>query len=117
MKDICKSLLLIAVLATGLLVQEAAVPESQADGGRRMGERDKGKEDEVSKLFETVRADAKISQLTRIRHRDSLEQSVCTIALTGTLRKLTSTDTSTVYKTLQPGSISTELKRLASSDD
>jgi hypothetical protein len=117
MKDLCKGLLLVAALATGVLVYEAPVPASPADGGRLMGERDKGKEDQVSKLFETVRADAKISQLTRIRNRDSLEQSVCTIALTGTLRKLTTTDTSTVYKTLQPESIFTELKQLASSDD
>jgi hypothetical protein len=117
MRDLCKALLLVAVLATGLLVQEAPVPARQAQGGRRMGERDIGKEDEVAKLFETIRADAKIPQLTRIRNRDSLEQRVCTIALTGALPKLTLTHTSAVYKTLQLESISTELKQVASFDD
>jgi hypothetical protein len=117
MRNQCKALLLVVVSAIGLLAQESAIPAKQAGGGRLMGERDKGKEEQVAKLFETVRADAKIPQLTRIRHRDSLEQRVCTIALTGTLPKLTLTPTSALYKTLQPESISTELKQVASFDD
>jgi hypothetical protein len=113
----CKALLLVAVLATGLLAQEAPVPSKQASGGRLMGERDEGKEDQVAKLFETIRIDARLPRLTRIRHRDSLAQHVCTVALTGVLPKNSVEDTLVLYKTSQPESISTELKQVASFDD
>jgi len=112
-----KILLLVVVLTTGLLAQEAPVPTRQESGGRLMVERDKDKEDQAAKLFETIRADLKIPQLTRIRHRDSLEQRVCTIALIGTLPKRALTHTSALHKTSQPESISTELKQVASFDD
>jgi len=79
-----------------------------------MGERDKGKEDQVAKLFEKLRSDLKIQKLARIKHRDSLEQRVCTIALTGTVPKQASTRIFGLYKTAQPESISAELYKVAS---
>src|SRR5260370_21227047 len=54
------------------------------DAGMSVGQvivvRDKGNEDQIAKLFETIRVDAKLPSLTRIAHRDRLEQHVCTIA-------------------------------------
>jgi len=82
-----------------------------------MRPRDKGKEDQVAKLFETIRVDAKLSRLGRIRHRDSLEQHVCTVALTGVIPRNSVEDTFVLYKTSQPESISTELKQVALFDD
>jgi len=50
--------------------------------------------------------------LKRIRHRDSLEQSVCTSALNGTPSK----QASSFYITSDPASIAPELKKVASSN-
>jgi hypothetical protein len=114
MKNQNKILLLVVVLATGLSAQEVPVGTKQASVGQVMGERDKGKEDEIAKLFETIRVDAKLPPLTRIRHRDSLEQLVCTIASAGTLGNRHSGDRAAYYKTARPQSISAELTRVAS---
>lgn len=78
------------------------------------GERDKDKEDQVAKLFESIRSDLKRPRLARIEHSESLEQTVCTIALTDTPPKFTSTDIFGFYKTEQPESVSAELKKVAS---
>jgi hypothetical protein len=109
-----KILLLVVALASGLLAQQMAAPATQATGARVMGKRDKGKEDQVAKLFETIRTDAKIPHLGRIGHRDSLEQEVCTAALTGTIPKYASSNTYALYKTMEPDSVSVELHRVAS---
>jgi hypothetical protein len=85
---------------------------ADAQGGKKpqlIGERDKGKEDIVAKLFETVRADEKLPALIRITHRDSLEQEVCTVAQVGAFG-----NHPTFYKTAQPESISAELNKIAS---
>ena len=103
-----------AVLTTGLSAQEMPVRNMQASAGQLMGVRDKGKEDQLAKLVETIRIDAKLPPLTRIRHRDSLEQQVCTIAHAGTLGNRRSWDRAAYYKTAQPQSISAELTRVAS---
>jgi hypothetical protein len=76
--------------------------------------RDKGNEDQIAKLFETIRVDAKLPSLTRIGHRDSLEQQVCTIAHAGTLGNRRAWDRAAYYKTAQPQSISAELTIVAS---
>jgi hypothetical protein len=76
--------------------------------------RDKGNEDQIAKLFETIRVDAKLPSLTRIGHRDSLEQQVCAIAHAGTLGNRRAWDRAAYYKTAQPQSISAELTRVAS---
>jgi hypothetical protein len=82
-----------------------------------MGERDKAKEDQIAKLFETIRADTKIKQLSRIRHRGKLEQQICNIAQGSAPQKLTASDTFAFCQTSRPESISAELKRVASFDD
>jgi hypothetical protein len=113
MKNQHQIILLVVLLATGLSAQEVAVGTTQVNVGQIMGERDKRKEEQVAKLFETVRADAKILPLSRIRHRDSLEQTVCTIAVTSALPKFASANTFAFYKTAAPESISAELNKVA----
>jgi len=82
-----------------------------------MGERDKSQEDRVAKLFEKARSDLKIEKLTRIKHRDELEQTVCTRVLKGAFPQHASTNTSAYYQTAQPDSISPELYKIASFKD
>ena len=72
-------------------------------------ERDKEKEDDVAKLFEGIRAGAKLVQLHRIRHRPDLEQGVCTSALTNQPPK----SVAAFYITTDPESITPELMRVA----
>jgi hypothetical protein len=77
-----------------------------------IGERDRSKEDVVAKVFETLRVEAKLPALIRIRHRSSLEQAVCTVAQLGTSNHSPNVLTA-IYKTAQPESISAELSRIA----
>ena len=105
------------VLTTALSAQKMPAGSMQASGEQPIGLRDKDKEDQVARLIETIRVDAKLPRLGRIRHRDSLQQRVCTAALTGVLPKNSTRDTFVLYKTLQPESISKELKQVASFDD
>lgn len=79
-----------------------------------MVKRDKDKENQVAKLFETIRTDANISHLERIGHRDSLEQQVCTAALADARPDYAITKESAFYKTTDPGSVSPELNKVAS---
>jgi hypothetical protein len=55
-------------------------------------------------FFETIRNDSRIPKLKRIGHRDSLEQRVCTITLTGALPKQASMGVFGFYKTAHPES-------------
>jgi hypothetical protein len=86
------------------------------EGGKTalIGKRDEGTENVVAKVFESIRVDAKLPPLIRIKHRDSLEQILCTVAQVGTLGNQRPTADSTIYKTAQPESISAELNRVAS---
>ena len=104
---------LFVAFATALSAQEMHV-DKQANSRQLVGERDKSKEDQVAKLFESIRIDGKLPPLTRIKHRDSLEQQVCTIAQAGALANQHSGDLYAIYGTSQPESISTELIRVAS---
>ncbi|HEY0702544.1 MAG TPA: hypothetical protein VGD60_07235 [Candidatus Acidoferrales bacterium] len=79
-----------------------------------IGMRDKGQEDIVARLFESIRADARVPPLTRIVHRDELTQEVCTIAQAGTVGDRKSWARAAYYETSNPESISTELKTIAS---
>jgi hypothetical protein len=103
-----KIFLLSAVFAITLLGQEAPVTAKRTSAGQVMGQRDKEKEDQIAKLFEGIRADAKIPPLKRIRHRDDLEQQVCTSALTG------KSQSPAFYVTAIPEAITPELKKIAS---
>jgi hypothetical protein len=110
----------VSVLVTALLAstaQEVPVTTKQGNVGQLTEERDKEKEDKVAKLFEGIRADAKIQHLKRIGHRASLEQKVCTIALTGKPPKHTSTNIFGFYKTANPESVTPELSKVALFND
>jgi hypothetical protein len=110
----------LAVLITALLAataQEVPVDTKERDAGQHIGNRNKEKEDKVAKLFEDLRRDAKIPHLKRIGHRASLEQKVCTIALTDTPPKYTSTNLSGFYKTANPDVVTPELSKVASFND
>jgi hypothetical protein len=96
-------------LEAALLARRVPVP-----GARPMVKRDKGKENQVAKLFETIRTDANISHLERIGQRDSLEQLVCTAALADVFPDYALTKESAFYKTTDPGSVSPELNKVAS---
>jgi hypothetical protein len=113
MRNLGNIFLALVVMAGSSSAQ--VVPNTASDGGGKgMCERDKVKEEQIAKLFETIRADAKLPPLSRIRHRDSLEQKLCTFGVSGTLRKLTiSPDISAVYTTLKPETASSELTHIA----
>lgn len=107
------------VRSSGLAAQETPADHSAVNrAGEVTGERDKDKEDQVAKLFEAVRSNLHSSKLARIERRNSLEEQVCTLALTGTLpapaRLLT--DTVAFYRTGRPDAISPELEHVASFD-
>ncbi len=99
---------------------------------------DRQKEDAVAKLFDQVRKDAKLHRLSRIEERTSLQQLVCTVAVTGKIPRFRtgfpvlgndSIDVvnqqqagnsaakayqpSALYKTTNPEELTPELKRVA----
>src|SRR5579871_5509429 len=70
--------------------------------------REKGVEDEVAKLFENRRSQEKLAHLTRIQSRDSLEEQICAVSLSGTTNSIFPSVTNTalftdvaVYKTFR----------------
>jgi hypothetical protein len=108
-----------ATLVSGIMfalsaatAQEAPLAAKPSDVTQLTVERDQEKEDHVAKLFEGIRAEAKLPQLQRIRHRADLEQGVCTSALTDKPSELGSAS----YMTADPESITPELKKIASSN-
>lgn len=106
----------LAVIVTAVLVS-AAPPQVPAPTQHRktvqvMPEPDKSKEDDVAKLFEAIRAEAKLPRLRRIKHRAQLEQDICTSALTGVRPKISSA----FYTTANPQSATLELRTIASSN-
>jgi hypothetical protein len=92
--------------------QEALAAGEPRDAGRLTVEREKEKEDQVAKQFESIRAGANIPPLQRIGHRADLEQSVCTSALTDTPPKLGFA----FYVTADPESVTPELRKIALSN-
>jgi hypothetical protein len=106
---LASSLMFALLVATA---QEAPPATKAGSAGQLIVERDKEKEDQVAKLFEGIRAEAKLPQLQRIRHRPDLEQGVCTSAFTDK----PSNRGSAFYVTPEPESITPELQRIASSN-
>ena len=107
--------LLVSALAFAPLAaaaQEAPPVTKQGDTEQHTVARDKEKEDQVAKLFEGIRADAKLPRLQRIRYRADLEQGICTSALTGQPSK----QGAAFYITADPESITPELKKIAASN-
>jgi hypothetical protein len=117
MRNQNRILFIFVLLTTGISAQQVSDSARQVTSGQAMGELAKDKENQVAKSFETIRTDAKLPQLTRIKHRDSLEQHVCTVALTGVLPKNNIGDKTAIFKSVKPESISTELKQVALFDD
>jgi len=72
----------LAFAPLGAAAQESAPATKQGDTEQHIVARDKKKEDQVAKLFEGIRADAKLSKLERVRRRADLEQGICTSSLT-----------------------------------
>ena len=105
---------LFSGMAFTLLVATAQEwpPAAKPNAGRRTVERDMGREDQVAKLFEDIRAEAKVPPLQRIRHRADLEQHVCSSALTNNPPKFGVVS----YITADPESITPELQKVASSN-
>jgi hypothetical protein len=93
--------------------QAVVVSKARQTPGQAIGERDKDKENQIAKSFETIRSDEKLPQLTRSKHRDSLEQQVCTGALAGVVPKNNLGDRSAIFESSKPESTSTELKQVA----
>ncbi len=109
----------IALLSGIVFALQAATAQGSPSPATKPGnaerltvERDKEKEDEVAKLFEGIRFEAKLPPLKRIRHRADLEQGVCTSALTDKPLKFGNVS----YITTDPQSITPELRKIASSD-
>jgi hypothetical protein len=105
-----------SILAIALVIvtaQEVPSITKQDSVSQLKGERDKERENEVAQLFESIRAGSKLPHLKRIEHRDSLEQEVCTIVLTGKPPKHSSTNTFGFYTTGNPNSASPELSKVA----
>jgi hypothetical protein len=114
------------MLTANLSAQELPARNMQSGIGQMPMKRDQAKEDQVAKLFEAARVDAKLPHLTRISARDSLSQTVCTIAAAGKLPLFVRwaynvpfpvNRMSEFYNTTQPQSVSPELKRIASHND
>jgi len=105
-----KSLLaLFILLSTGLSAQQLPAPSKEAPNRPLIGERDRANEDRIAKLFESIRTDAKLPRLGRIKHRERLEQELCTFVQTNTLP----VHMPGVYTTVQPDLISPELRKAA----
>jgi hypothetical protein len=114
---ILSKIALTLVSVSCLSAQEARVPVdgTSATGRRVMGERDKGKEDEVATLFEKTRSGLKIPHLGRIEYRDILQEQICTVAFTGIPPSIhRDSATFAIYKTARPDVLSPELHRVAS---
>jgi hypothetical protein len=109
----------VVLLMTALAApaQQAPVHINAGRAGQLAGNRDKEKEDKVAKLVEDLRVEVKIPRLERIRHRASLEQTVCTIALTDTPPKQASTILFGFYKTANPEVVTPELSKVALFND
>jgi hypothetical protein len=70
-------------------------------------------EDEVARLFETLRAKHELPTLTRIIHRQALEELVCSSAALDTAVWGENSPGAVMYKTSDPATTHTELERIA----
>lgn len=103
----------LAMILSAAKAQQTPVTANKARIGQVTSERAKDKEEQLAKVFEGIREDAKLPRLSRIKHRDSLEEIVCTIALTDEPPKRSSSATRGFYKTATPESATPELNKVA----
>jgi hypothetical protein len=116
-------LLLLSWLPTSGHGQSDAMHQSPKPASTH--HRNRQEEDVVAHAFDTVRTDAKLGRLSRIRERKELEQLICTASVNGQIpvSMNTSLGTSTpslhldtpsaLYKTASPGDVTPELRTIA----
>jgi hypothetical protein len=117
-------LLLLWFLPTWAFSQSDPVP-NQIPNAASKPRRNSQEEDAVANLFDTVRKDANLRPLSRIKDRKSLEQLACTASVTAKVPLFSSgfpvlgnnskfQDTpSALYKTVNPTELTPELQRIA----
>jgi hypothetical protein len=111
MRKLLKLVVAVALIATCGGAREVAVPAPVP-----VPVRDRAQEEVVAQLLEKIRADAKLPALTRIKHRASLEQRVCTFSDGGATPKYHSPEVFALYTTAHPEMITPELTSVASSN-
>ncbi len=117
-------LLLLYFLPTLAFSQIESIP-NQIPNTASKPHRNRQEEDAVANLFDTVRKDAKLHRLSRIKDRVSLQQIACTVSVTdkvplfasglpvlGNTPKFQDTP-SALYKTVNPSEVNPELQRTA----
>ncbi|HTS46959.1 MAG TPA: hypothetical protein VMH05_03390 [Bryobacteraceae bacterium] len=100
-----RALLLVAVLS--LAAPGQTRQDAQEQNLRRKVE------DEVARLFEKLRAEQGLPSLTRIKHRQSLEELVCTSAMLDKAVWRENSPGALIYRTDNPAASSPELERIA----
>jgi hypothetical protein len=117
-------LLLLCFLPTFAFSQTESIP-NQIPKAASKPDRNRDEEDAVANLFDTVRKDAKLHRLSRIKDRMALQQLVCTVSVTDKVPLFASgfpvlgntpkpqDIPSAVYKTVNPSEMHPELQRVA----
>lgn len=113
-------LLLLYFLPTSAYPQAAAASQSLNAASHH---RNNQAEDAVANLFDTVRKDAKLHRLGRIRDRKELQQLVCTVSLSNKIPRFANgsqvlnsslaDNPSALYETANPGEITPHLQQVA----
>ena len=85
LKTLVRSILLLVFVHTGCVFPGALMVGQALT---RQPERDRQQEDADTKLFDEVRKESNLRPLSRISDRKSLEQLVCTAAVTGKVPKI-----------------------------
>jgi hypothetical protein len=105
--------ILFLVLSCALLggvVQAQQTDPKNTPSTPLVGERDNAAEDQIAKLFEKVRKDAKLPSVSRIKNRDSMVQNLCSIFQKNPIPD----DARVLYTTPHPDSVTPELVEHAS---
>jgi hypothetical protein len=115
---------LFCFLSFAASAQEGS-PTNRVPNAPTMPHGTRQQENAVATLFNTIRADAKLHRLGRIKDREELQQLVCTVTVSdgvppystghpalGSSPKFTNTD-SALYRTAHPQEVTAELERVA----
>jgi hypothetical protein len=117
-------LLLLCVLPI-LALSQSEPTTNQTPNAALKNHRNSQEEDAVANLFDTVRKDAKLHRLSRIKDRIALQQLACTVSVTDRVplfangfpvigNNLKDQDTpGALYKTVNPSELDPELQRIA----
>jgi hypothetical protein len=74
-------------------------------------------ERQIAQTFESIRRDSALPKLSRITHRQQLDQLVCTAALNDSNPYHENAPANLIYKTSDPTSVTEELKSIAQLKD